>query len=1048
MLINRLKKVIDKKSGNFLITGPPGTGKTYILIELARYLVNTEKIDPCSILVFSFNRRWAKIIREKTTVDINRSILEIPINTFYSFCIDFLEKANAGNYSGEIKVLNSTEQWRLLREVIENLDRKNYPYTSKYMRSSSFIAGSYMQEIFDFILRAQENMLYPLDLSSKFTPFFNPVLSELVGIYARYSEELHKNKTYNYGRLLGETARILKNEENIRNFYKRKYMYILVDELHEINKAQLEILKYLSSNNCIFFGNDDESIYAFRGSMVDNFQGIYDKLQPENVLFLDKNYRSSRVINEASQNFISLNKNRILKNCSVLRHEGNNSCGEVVLKECSSLSEEINFICDKIKYLHISEGINAEDIAVIVKGLGYETHLIESALQQRGISFVRRSSRSLLDNEYVKYIINFMRLAVKVSRPEEDKKNGTAMLDNLVEDILLSDAINLEPLYFKRIKFLYSSSKKNGGREACENLWHYITNIADRYGQVKKGNDMYGELKKISGLVGAVEDFLQISSKNVFDFASGLIKDRRVGFVKYLKSKDNGKFYEKNLWDSLGDFLKSIKKFCQDSGSKNDVASYVGFLDSIIENQFLEEIEESTKDFYLKGAVQILSFHQCKGFEFKAVFLPFINKGYLPSKFNFPQTYDVQIFNYFVSGKNLDHEELEKRHLEEERKLFYIGITRASEYLYITSNKRKENSLFYEELSSIYKKINPGEKLKHATQKKKLNKDKITAEDCFELDDYLARRWLVKKRAVVNTAKLLKGNKLNFNNYLRQLYFLKHFYPPGRWWGSINHTKNKNNPFLIFPAVFSYSSLNEYMECPFKYKLKYFINIKEEENLNLKIGKIYHEILRLFFESGDKELSWEVLGDILKKEFDRHDFEFKFVKKNLMERAAKEFKSFFDKNLPDNPEKSIMEKKFTFYIDNDYVTGRIDQINFTCDDKIELVDYKSSSTRFNELYLQEEIQLKLYRLAVDLSEELSSLRGKEYRLKYICLGVPGNPVCEIPLEYYDSDKFMGALKNIILKIKRERFSPNPKNYMSCMSCNYKILCPRYYGEQF
>jgi len=157
--------------------------------------------------------------------------------------------------------------------------------------------------------------------------------------------------------------------------------------------------------------------------------------------------------------------------------------------------------------------------------------------------------------------------------------------------------------------------------------------------------------------------------------------------------------------------------------------------------------------------------------------------------------------------------------------------------------------------------------------------------------------------------------------------------------------------------------------------------------------------------------------DYFKKEFDRHDFEFKFVKKNLMERAAKEFKSFFDKNLPDNPEKSIMEKKFTFYIDNDYVTGRIDQINFTCDDKIELVDYKSSSTRFNELYLQEEIQLKLYRLAVDLSEELSSLRGKEYRLKYICLGVPGNPVCEIPLEYYDSDKFMGALKNIILSKK-------------------------------
>ena len=208
MLDDKLIEAIKKKNSNFLVTGPPGSGKTYTLLELTRYLINTKKINPKKLLIFCFNRRGSKFIREKTAALIDKSILEIPIETFYSFCTGFISEAkiflnseqlidknsrnneNNDNFFGDIKILNSMEQWKLLKNVIKNLDKKNYPYTFKYINSNLFIENSFIQEVFDFILRAQENLFTPRELLDKFTPFFNPVLSELVGIYSRYIKEL------------------------------------------------------------------------------------------------------------------------------------------------------------------------------------------------------------------------------------------------------------------------------------------------------------------------------------------------------------------------------------------------------------------------------------------------------------------------------------------------------------------------------------------------------------------------------------------------------------------------------------------------------------------------------------------------------------------------------------------------------------------------------------------------------------------------------------------------------------------------------------------
>ncbi len=1074
MLDEKLIKVLEQRGNNFLVTGPPGSGKTHTLLELVGYLVDTKKINPEELLIFCFNRRWSKLIRGKTTSLIGSSILEIPIETFYSFCIRFINRARIFLYKNQLpdkkscvsmdnynpfedlKILNSVQQWEFLKEVIKKLDEKKYPLTFKYINRNPFIENSYIQEVFDFILRSQENLFTSEELLNKFTPFFNPVLSELAGIYSRYIKKLKKNHLYNYGMLLEETVSILKNCEEIRNYYRKNYRYIVVDELQEINKAQFEIIDYLSDSNCIFFGNDDQSIYSFRGSTLDIFRSTYFKLKPENVIFLEKNYRSAGIINEVCKKFIGLVKNRIPKEIAV---SDGSPQGELYLKEFHTLLEEANFICRQIKFLYLEKGVKLEEIVIIIKGLGYETHIIENALLRNGIPFTRRGTRSLLDNKLIKYLLDFMRFLVAVRDIESSKEiytgsndcgdsDSVLKLNNLLENIMLSEIINLEPLYFKKVKGYCSDNSGNG----FINLWGYFKN---EYVRKKGDKSISKELSKVNNFVSAIYRLIKImEKKDVFEFLLILIRDRTAGIMDHLIAGKNSRISSINQWSNVSDFLSNLKDFSL-KNIPGDVKAYIDFVDDIIRGKFTEEIEESTKDLIQAGTVNILSFHQCKGLEFKAVFIPFINKYYLPAKFIFTQAFDIQIFNYLNDTKKLDIEGLKKDHLYNEIRLFYNGITRAKEYLCVTSSSRRK-SIFFEEIKNIYENLNSGYKKSNELRKDKdvrMSKifkkgEKFGGIEISEAellpDINPANWWLVRKKALVATARMQKGFKIDYRNYFNKIIVLKYLCHPCVWWDFIIPTKNGNNPFKLIPSSFSYSGIDTFRDCPFKYKIKYFFNLKEEDSISLIVGKIYHEIIRMFFK--DKAgYGWEKMEKIINRVFERYYFGFKFLKRELKEKALIAFKNFFENQMPSRPDRSIVEKEFSFNLNGENIKGRIDQINFPGEKEAEIVDYKSSSSSYSDRELKEELQLKVYRMALEISKDLEDFKFMNVKMKYICLGNIKKPVYTVPDEYYSYDKVAGILSESILKIRGEEFKPRPNNYNSCLNCGFKILCPKYYG---
>ncbi|HEY0090507.1 MAG TPA: 3'-5' exonuclease, partial [Candidatus Lokiarchaeia archaeon] len=341
-----------------------------------------------------------------------------------------------------------------------------------------------------------------------------------------------------------------------------------------------------------------------------------------NILMLKTNYRSSSAINDACNKFISANKERIEKKCKTLKNATDKPGGDLIARKLKTTLDEVNYICEKIKYLRVYKKIKLEEICIVVKGAGYKTKLLENILTQNKISFIRRNSRALLDNIYVQYVINFLKLINTLEGFSNSLDEDKSILNKLIENFLLCDFAGLNPIFIK--KLIQDSG----------NIWDFI-GVISKNKKDKKRADKNLNIEKLIDIFKFISEFLQLPDFNCYDFVIKFITDKRTGLMKLMLRDSKNKV--------LGDYLESIKEFIGENTGKNSIKDYLIFLEGIMENNFLEEIEESTKEFVLEGAVNILSFHQVKGLEFEAVFLPFANKNYLPSVFGSNQLYDMQI---------------------------------------------------------------------------------------------------------------------------------------------------------------------------------------------------------------------------------------------------------------------------------------------------------------------------------------------------------------------------------------------------------------------
>jgi len=1067
MLHPKIKKFISAAPVNsrsrLLVTGAPGTGKTFQLIKLVEYAIKKEKMDPKKILVFCFNRRWAKIIREKTAEIIGESFFEIPVTTFFSYCNKLIEQHNL--CSQPTVILNAPGQWKLLRETIKEInDIKRYPFTHRFMNSGSFVSKNYMQEIFDFILRAQENLIEPKYFLDRLSASSQPILFELGGIYLNYLKTLKQSKLYNYGRLLTEAVDILKlkREHNCLPGFD----LVIADELQEFNKAQLEIANKVSGNTkCVYFGNDDQCTYAFRGSAVNHFSRIFFSLasgtnEYDSILNLSTDYRACAEINEFCSSFISLNEDRVKKNAIPGLHKpqarSGNTRGAVILKEFRNILEEANFISGYIKKLIVINKIKAENICIILKGKGYKTGVLENVLSKNGILFTRRSSRSILDNKYVKYMLDFAyltNLLFNLTGNKTGQKNNMpppagsiGKINSTLTHLLASDISGINPFYAKRLaapgKNLWESmeSLKPGFKKACNPLAFELNNCSIT-------------IRKLNQYSASIKKFCIRQDMNAFDFFTALLNDENTGIVnKPWLNKKMPDYSKAGILNIVGDFMQSVKIFCSNN-PKNSISHYLEFLEEIQESGFLEEIEESTKEIKNTGMVNIMSYHQCKGLEFDAPFLPFINKDYLPTVYKENQLYDTQVFNYMSEGTTMHSKILKKKHFEDERKLFYTGMSRAKKFLIISAAKKEAKSSFFEEAAEIKNLINK-KTIKKSSRELFCPKEreasgilnpgnKCAAAGNISLQDRvpeLDSAWLQRKKAIVCTGRFCSKKNIDFNKLLEKIIYLKFAYPPKKWWSLKYFTVNEKSPCFFKPPSFSYTSLNTYMQCPRKYKYRFFFGLEAPESIHAKLGILYHEIIKKFFGSKFLQLSWPRLETIIKAEFNSNEFEYGYLQNELLNEALENFRNYYDKYSQQFSPVIMLEKKFAFMVGNKIINGRIDQVKIIDKNNAELIDFKSGNAGSSYKDTDNEIQLPLYRLAIEKCPDLKMLRGKNIELKYIFLGSRDCRELLFMHENFDFKSFEEKLSSLMNNIENEEFSRGPDDKYACRNCEFGLIC--------
>jgi len=1059
MLHPLIKRYLVLPEGDFLVTGPPGSGKTRTMAELIGHLIKTNGYDTSKVTVFCFNRRWAKILREMTAQAAGLSINEIQITTFFSYCAELIERdrflkflsGQISDYTVNIEILTAPQQWKLLKELLSGEDiKKDYPAAYKYMQANKYVARSFIQEVFDFILRAQENLLEPDMLKTDLYPVAGDLLYEITGIYKSYKTMLLDRDYFDYGRLLSESVSILKSNRLIKQFHEKSVESLVVDEFQEINRAQYEIIKNIPAKHRIYFGNDDQCTYAFRGSMRDNFSIVYEKLKKiekkdnkrtGNILFLKKNYRFSNVIKKISEAFINQNYERIQKTASTIKNE--DIPDSLVLKEFRNSLEEISYICSSIKRNIISRDIKPEKICIIVKGSDYKSRLLEKMLTDNGISYLMRSSRSMLDNPYVSYILDFLRLINLMDKMKGEPvsliKSGNG-ITGLLQSVLCSEFTGLDPV---EIEIFFNEQIK--GEVSGGNKKYNAPGIAGLIGMLKSSG--------ISGLAefaNAIERYAGFADSNILDFIYRFVNDEHTGILKnILYGPGRKNCTVENNAIIAGDFLGTIKDFSESNLKSNSISGYLDYLEDAIENSFLEEIEQSTKEFIKPGSINILSYHQCKGLEFDCVYMPFINEDYLPAKFGKTQLYDMQLFAYFTDKKIMREELLKSRHLQDERKIFYNGMTRASEYLAITSNRLSARSIFFDELEDICSRFSgkPGQ------EKQKVNTDKIkkakkqVKTPGSTLFISTGNRWLERKKTVAKHLKPLPAADRYSFSMVKGLLYLKLLYPPGQWWSRTRETVNLNNPFTVSGKTFSYSALDNFVECPYKYKVNYFFNVRDNSGLALALGNAYHEIIRKFFVIEEKNPSWEAIEKIIKDTFDsmvHNDLEFTYLKKQLYSKALSDFNKYFEKlaGLKKNAVDIYPEKLFSFNIEEDEITGRIDLIAVNSDGTVELIDFKSGAKNYQLMNKEIEMQLRIYRMAIDSCSEFEGLlhNAKGFSLKYVFLGDEKKQEHELPPDFYGCRAFHEKLKELLSKIKEEKFKPLAGGSYACRNCTTRVLC--------
>ena len=594
------REAVVYPNGPLLVLSGAGTGKTRVLTARFAYLVEKKGVNPQTIMAVTFTNKAANEIKNRVSNELNLSINSHWIGTFHAIFSKFLRKHSSKvGLKSNFTILDIEDQKKLVKQVISFLKLDN--------DLSENIILSEIQNLKDEIILSNDNKEVLRHSSIK----------NIDSIYSLYQERLLEINSVDFGDLLLHSYNILKNNPEILMSYKTFINHILIDEFQDTNVIQYELIKLLldGEKNIFCVGDDDQSIYAWRGAKVENILNFPEEFKAP-VIRLTKNYRSNNSILSAASEIIGHNKNRLGKNleCANTQLENN----KIILQSFYSQEEESLWIADSISN-QISK--NEVSFSILVR-LTAQMRSIEDKLIKYALPYQIIGGPRFFERKEIKDIIAYLKLA-----HSNDSDLSFERIINLPRRGIGEQTLNLiiQNARDKKINFLNSS------RDLLE---------SNSFPQAVS--------TKISVFLTLIDKCKDLVNKtNLEDLGIFVIEES--GYMKMLEIEKNTKKKLEN--ETRIENLKELVNAMSEFTNLDEFLEHVGLVNENIKNTE-------------KNNITLMTLHGAKGLEFDHVFLPGWEEGIFPS------------------ARAL--EEKGQKSLEEERRLAYVGITRAKTNLYLS----------------------------------------------------------------------------------------------------------------------------------------------------------------------------------------------------------------------------------------------------------------------------------------------------------------------------------------------------------------------------
>ena len=608
------REAVYHTDGPLLILAGAGSGKTRVLTHRIAYLIGERGVDAWNILAITFTNKAAEEMRQRVDNLVGFGAESVWVSTFHSACVRILRRfIDRLGYENHFTIYDTDDQKTLIKEVCRKVD-----VDTKVFKERSLLSA---------ISSAKNEMILPDEFELNAGGDFAKM--KIAKVYREYEAQMRANNALDFDDLLVKTVQLLQTQPDVLESYQERFRYIMVDEYQDTNTVQFQLVSLLAGKykNLCVVGDDDQSIYKFRGANIRNILDFEHEFPDAKVIKLEQNYRSTGNILNAANSVIANNRGR--KEKSLWTENGE---GELIrLRQFDTAFDEADFIGEDIKSA-VRQGGSYNDSAVLYR-TNAQSRLLEEKFIAMNIPYKIVGGVNFYARREIKDLLAYLKT-----------------IDNGRDDVAVRRIINVP--------------KRGIGLTTINRIQESATERGIGFYEALLAPELIAGVgrsaTKLDSFAALIEYFKTLAEEmNITDLLQEVIE--KTGYIESLENEDKeeAKTRKENI-DELISKAATYEESCQD---KDEKATLSGFLEEVALVADIDSLDEDQE------YVVLMTLHSAKGLEFPRVYLAGMEDGLFPG---------------YMSINAGDREEL-----EEERRLCYVGITRAEQELTLTSARRR-----------------------------------------------------------------------------------------------------------------------------------------------------------------------------------------------------------------------------------------------------------------------------------------------------------------------------------------------------------------------